>query len=86
MTYLYIFTLHLNPLIQIILMNPRAQTVYQEKAVPLPNLDLSTRYWVRIREKHHQCHTKEERGDGFQPLTKRGKIWSLKKSKINRDF
>lgn len=45
-TYLDIFIFHLNPLIQIILMNPKAQ----EKAVLLPNLKISMWYWVRIRE------------------------------------
>lgn len=36
MTDLNIFTYHLNPLIQKILMNPKAQIMYQGKAVPLP--------------------------------------------------
>lgn len=50
MTYLNIFTYHLNPLIQKFLMNPKAQIMYQEKAVPLSNLNMSTWYWARIRE------------------------------------
>lgn len=70
------FTLHLNPLIQIILMNVKAQTVYQEKTVPLSQPEYEHVEQGQEKGKHHQCHTKEECEDGFHPLTKGKKIWS----------
>lgn len=54
--------------------------MYKEKAVSLlhPQYEHMVPGWDE--EKHHPCHTKEENDEGFQPLTKRRKIWSLKKN------